>query len=148
MKFLGRNVEHPFAVIYPTSSVFASRILDERKSVFVKYTTSEKLTLRLLECKKIIIYESNTGRKVTGECDISSICMMEPSQVISENGKYLFLSEDELRSYSHGRENKKLTVFKLNKIKKYSIPIILDHQITIGGEYISKDEYEQLIQKS
>lgn len=145
---MSSDVEHPFAVIYPASSTFASRILDENKSVFVKYGTNENISTRLMSCKKLIIYESGTGRRVTGECDISAIYSMKPSKVISEYEKDLFLSEKELRYYSSGREGKKMMVFELNNIKKYSIPKILDHQITIGGKYISRDEYDHLVKIS
>lgn len=141
-------IKHPFAVIYPIPSNFALRIFKEKKSVFAKYGTHEVLSQNVTDCKKLLIYESSTGQKITGEADVLSVQLMNFSEVISEYKKEFFLSEDEFRAYASGREEKKMMVFKLDNIKEYSAPIIFDHKLTVAGEYISKDEYNRLTQNS
>ena len=138
-------IENPFCVIYPVPFKFSSRILEQKKSVFVKYATHEVIPTRLMSCKKIIIYESGSRKEITGECEILFIKLMALSKVISEYKDQLFLNDSELRSYSKGREEKEMLVFKIHNIKKYSIPKFLDHGLTMAGEYISEDEYKQLM---
>jgi hypothetical protein len=69
---------------------------------------------------------------------------MTLSEVVSAFGSSLFLTEDELREYSGGRDNKKMMVFKLGGITKYPEPKSLGHGITMVGEYMSKEEYKEL----
>lgn len=143
-----KYIKHPFAVIYPIPSNFALRIFKEKKSVFAKYGTHEVLSENVTNCKKLLIYESSAGKKITGEADILSVQLISFSEVISEYKKDFFLSEDEFQAYAFGREKKKMMVFKLDNIKEYSAPIILDHRLTMAGEYIYKDEYNRLNQNS
>jgi len=98
----------PFAVIYPLPSHLASRILQGKKSVFVKYPTHEIISPKLASCKKLLLYISGSNKEIAGEADIVSISLMTLSDVVSAYGTSLFLTEDELREYSGGRDNKKM----------------------------------------
>jgi hypothetical protein len=133
-----------FAVIYPLPSHLASRILQDRKSVFVKYPTHEVITPKLTSCKKLLLYVSGSNKEVAGEAEITSISLMTLSEVVSECGSSLFLTEDELREYSGGRDNKKMMVFVLSGITKYTEAKWLGRGITMVGEYMSKEEYDNL----
>jgi hypothetical protein len=70
---------------------------------------------------------------------------MTLSEVVSAYRSSLFLTEDELREYSGGRDNKKMMVFELGGITKYPEVKCLGHGITMVGEYMSKEEYDVLV---
>lgn len=140
-----KNSFHCFAVIYPLPLNIASRILFEKKSVFTKYPTHEILSPRLKSCKKLLFYVSGSNKEITGEADIVSIDLMVISEVLSKYRNNLFLTEDELREYSNGRDNKNMMVFSLDNLTTYSEPKYLGHGITMVGEYLSKEEYESLV---
>lgn len=135
----------PFAVIYPLPAQLASRILQDKKSIFVKYPTHEKISSKLESCQKLLFYISGSKKEIAGEAEITSIGLMTLSEVVSVYSSSLFLTEDELRKYSNGRDLKKMMVFELGAIRQYSEPKELGHGITMVGEYISKDEYKSLI---
>lgn len=135
----------PFAVIYPLPSHLASRILQNKKSVFVKYHTHEIISHKLATCKRLLLYISGSNKEIAGEAEITSIRLMTLSEVVSAYSSSLFLTEEELREYSAGRDSKKMMVFLITKITKYSVPRHLGHGITMVGEYITKEEYDILI---
>lgn len=135
----------PFAVIYPLPSHLTSRILQDKKSIFVKYPTHEIISPRLASCKKLLFYISGSNKEIAGEADIVSINLMTLSEVFSAYSSNLFLAEDELREYSGGRDNKKMMVFRLGGIILYQKPKHLGRGITMVGEYISEEEYDSLM---
>ncbi|MCE8429044.1 MAG: DUF365 domain-containing protein [Candidatus Methanoperedens sp.] len=134
----------PYAVIYPLPSHLALRILQDKKSVFVKYPTHEIISPRLASCKKLLFYISGSNKEIAGEADIISINLMTLSEVISAYSSSLFLTENELRKYSNGRDNKKMMVFRLGKIIPYQEQKHLGRGITMVGQYISEEEYDSL----
>ncbi len=135
----------PFAVIYPLPADLASRILHDKKSVFVKYPTHEIISPKLASCKKLLLYISGSNKEIAGEAEIASINLMTLSEVLSAYSGSLFLTEGELREYSNGRDNKKMMVFVLGGITKYPEPKQLGHGITMVGEYVSEEEYDALV---
>jgi hypothetical protein len=137
----------PFAVIYPLPSHLASRILQDKKSVFVKYPTHEVISPKLVSCKKLLLYISGSNKEIAGEAEIASISLMTLSEVVSAYGSSLFLTKDELREYSGGRDSKKMMVFVLGGITKYPEAKCLGRGITMEGEYISKEEYKLLTEQ-
>ncbi len=71
--------------------------------------------------------------------------LMTLSEVVSAYSSSLFLTEDELREYSGGRDNKKMMVFVLGRITRYPEPKSMGRGITMAGEYISEEEYDALV---
>jgi hypothetical protein len=142
---MSNSPSSPFAVIYPLPSHLASRILQDRKSVFVKYPTHETISPKLASCKKLLLYISGSNKEVAGEADIVSISLMTLSEAVSAYGSSLFLTEDELWEYSGGRDSKKMMVFVLGGITRYPEVMCLGRGITMVGEYMSKEEYNSLI---
>jgi hypothetical protein len=142
---MSNSPSSPFAVIYPLPSHLASRILHDKKSVFVKYPTHEIISPKLASCKKLLFYISGSNKEIAGEAEITSISLMTLSEVVSAYGSSLFLTEDELREYSGGRDNKKMMVFVLGGISKYPEAKCMGRGITMVGEYMSKEEYNSLI---
>jgi hypothetical protein len=114
----------PFALIYPFPSHLVSRLLHVKKSVFVKYPTHEIISPKLASlknpmifiyfrrifqtCKKLLLYISGSNKEIAGEADKVSISLMTLSEVVSAYSSSFFLTEDELREYSGGRDNKKM----------------------------------------
>ncbi len=135
------STSSPFAIIYPLPANLASRIIKNKKSIFVKYSTHEMISSKLASCKKLLLYISGSNKEIAGEAEIISINLMALHEIISVYSNSLFLSQDELKEYSNGRDNKKMMVFVLDRIKQYSEPKQLGHGITMVGEYISKDKY-------
>ncbi|MDP3103787.1 MAG: DUF365 domain-containing protein [Candidatus Methanoperedens sp.] len=142
---MNKIVSQPFAVIYPLPSHLASRILKDKKSVFVKYPTHEIISPKLASCKKLLLYISGSKKEIAGEADIVSISLMTLSEVVLAYGNSLFLTENELREYSGGRDNKKMMVFVLGEIAKYPEAKCLGRGITMVGEYMTREEYEALV---
>jgi len=128
-----------------SASHLASRILQDKKSVFLKYPTHETISPKLASCKKLLIYIPGSNKEIAGEAEITSISLMTLSEAVSAYGTSLFLTEDELREYSGGRDSKKMMVFVLGEITKYPEAKSLGRGITMVGEYISKEEYSSLI---
>ena len=139
------NTSSPFAVIYPILLHLASRILQDKNFVFVKYPTHEKISPKLESCQKLLFYISGSNKEIAGESEIASISLMTLSEVVSAYGSRLFLTENELREYSNSRDAKKMMVFKLGAIRRYSEPKEMGHGITMVGEYLTKDKYDALI---
>lgn len=135
----------PFAVIYPLPANLACRILNNGKSVFVKYSTHEIISPKLASCKKLLLYISGSNKEIAGEAEIISINLMNMHEAIQAHKDALFLKPDELKEYSNGRDNKKMMVIVLDRINQYSEPKKLGHGITMVGEYISTEEYCLLI---
>ena len=50
-----------------------------------------------------------------------------------------------MREYSGGRDSKKMMVFELGGIIKYPEAKCLGRGITMVGEYMSKEEYDDLV---
>jgi len=138
------TLSSPFAVIYPLPSHLASRILHDKKSVFVKYHTHEIISPKLAFCKKLLLYISGSNKEIAGEADIVSISLMTLSDVVSAYGSSLFLTEDEMREYSNGRDSKKMMVFVLGGITKYPEAKSRGRGITMVGEYITEEDYKSL----
>lgn len=138
------STSSPFAVIYPLPSHLAFRILQDKKSVFVKYPTHEMISPKLASCKKLLFYISGSNKEIAGEAEITSIRLMTISEVVLAHSSNLFLTEEELREYSNGRD-KKMMVFVLSRITRYPEPKSLGHGITMIGEYSSEEEYEALV---
>ena len=138
--------ELPFAVIYPLPLNVALHILHDKKSIFVKYPTHETISPKLASCKKLLFYISGANKKIAGEAEIKSISLMTLSDLILRHSSGLFLTEEELREYSNGRDNKKMMVFELGKITPYLESKALGHGITMVGEYISEEEYNILME--
>ncbi|MBU4373708.1 MAG: DUF365 domain-containing protein [Euryarchaeota archaeon] len=120
-------------------------MLQDKKSVFVKYPTHKIISPKLASCKKLLLYISGSNKEIAGEADITSISLMTLSEVLAAYGSSLFLTENELREYSSGRDNKKMMVFVLGRITRYQEPKHLGHGITMVGEYISEEEYDALV---
>lgn len=75
--------------------------------------------------------------------------MLTPDEVISKYGEKVFLSRDELIAYTARQpsrdSSKKMLVVVLTKLRKYKKGIVYPRPITMVGEYLTKEQYKQLI---
>ncbi|MBU4500946.1 MAG: DUF365 domain-containing protein [Nanoarchaeota archaeon] len=134
-------------VIYALPRNLVNRFFINKKNVFIKFHTYERLPITLQICSKLLFYVSHSKKEVIGEANIRDIRLMTTEEAIRKYPKKMFLSSKELRAYAKGRENKKALVFILSNIRRYGKPVYYDHPLTMAGEYISKKKYEEINQK-
>lgn len=135
-----------YAVIYPVPKTFINSLFESERVVFVKYTTHETISDDLKNCQKLLFYESRGGKKIVGEGNIKDIDILSLEKILEKHRENLFLSEKELRSYSNGR-TKKPVVFTLKNTHRYDKEIKSKTPITMGGKYIDKEEYEEILEE-
>jgi len=140
------NGPTPYGIIFPIPSDIIGRLF-KNNVIFVKYPTHEVIGNRLNACKKMLFYASRGNKKVVGDADINWIKLLSKEEVTQNHIQYLFLNKEELEEYSRGR-TKRLLVFSLKNSIKYQLPMELDHPITMVGEYISKEDYNILVEQS
>lgn len=136
----------PYGVIFPIPIDIIDRLF-KNKVVFVKYPTHEVIGDRLKACKKMLFYASRANKEIVGEGNINQIELLSKEQVLKDYINVLFLNKEELEEYSRGG-TKKLLVFSLENSTKYKVPVSLDHPITMVGEYISQEDYNEIIEQS
>ncbi len=143
---INKNKE-PLGVIYPLPQRLIYRFFEDDKTVFIKFSAHESISVSLKSCKKLIFYKSRGKQELIGEGDIENIFLMSIHDIINTFEKELFLSRDELASYAKSR-NRKALVFKLSNLRKYQLPVKLDHYVTMAGSYISDEDYTQIVNMS
>jgi len=104
------------------------------------------ISKNLKSCEKLIFYESRGRKKLIGEGNIEKIELLSLDEVVRKYKDDVFLSREELRSYSNGR-TKKPVVFSLKKLKEYDNDVKVDFPITMCGKYITKLEYHNILEK-
>lgn len=134
----------PYGVIFPVSYNHASRILHEGKTVFVKYPPHEVISERLSACRKLLLYGSGGKRRILGEADLQGIELLTEEEVLQEYSDELFLRKKELEEYARNR-TKRMLVFILANPREYQQEVILDHYVTMVGEYITRLDYENML---
>lgn len=134
-------------VIYPVPVHLIQSIFSGGPKVFVKYLPH--YSTRLNKGNKIIFYESRGSKCLIGEGVISSIEFLTPNEVLNNYRKLLFLSEkqfdDYVKLWPNRDPSKWMFTVKLTKINKYMNPIMYKNPITMAGRYISKEEYQKII---
>lgn len=136
-----------YAVIYAVPKKFTDRLFESSRLVFLKYTPHEVISENLKSCKKLLFYESYGEKEIIGEGNIEKIELLDLEEILNKYEKELFLTKEELYSYSNGREKKPL-VFTLQNSQNFNKKIKLKRQITMSGKLISKKEYEKLLDES
>lgn len=140
-----KNEDKSFAMIYPVPKNLIDRILIDKKPVFVKFVSYEKIHASIASSKKIVFYVSRSNKEIVGEAQILSVELMNKEEVVSKYTEELFITREELEKYTKERINKKMLVFKLGEIVKYSQPKYVNYPITMVGINLSKDRYDHLV---
>jgi len=135
-------------VVYPVPKRLVGRLLNEERNVFVKYP-ARSTNLQIAPKSKVIFYASQDVKELVGEGTIQAIEFLAPSEAMEKYGDKIFLDKDELWKYAtreRGRTlTKKLLVLVLSKVKTYSPPLKWKKPITMNGQYLTDDEYKQLM---
>ena len=133
-------------VIFPIPRVYVSRILEEEKNVFGKFSKMKKLQ----KGSKVVFYatEKHGSSAIVGEGTIKEFEFLSPSQIGKKFGKNFFLNEIELKEYSKkrfsGKGHKELLIMVLKDIQKYDVPVKPTKRVTVAGYYLTKSEYQNI----
>lgn len=134
--------EAKYAVIYPILGKHAKRILGG-KGVFCKYVG--RGVPSIVTGSKILFYVSHSNFEIVGEGRISKLEFLVPSEILTKYRGKLFLSRKELSEYQRNRpQDRKLLVAVLTGIRKFTTPIISPHPVTMAGETLTQEQYENL----
>lgn len=136
-------------VIYPVPSNLLQRIFSG-KDVFIKHPTCFK---QLKPGHKVLFYASHEIRGIVGEATIKSVGMMKLDEIYSKYGERVFITKEEARSYSRPLKDRRgggpyrdvtFLVLELEDVKKYDRVVKPRRFITVGGKYLTKQEYEDM----
>lgn len=130
-------------VIFPVPTQFIDRFFKNNKNVFVKCVRGEYA--RLKESDKFIFYESYGKKKLVGEGIINKIEYLTAKEILDKYKDNLFLDTYELYNYVGDRQHKKLLTIVIVNMKKYVKTIQFSKRITMGGQYITKKEYQNIL---
>ena len=137
-------------VIYPVPFDLLQRIFSG-KDVFIKHPTCFK---QLKPGQKLLFYASHEVRGIVGEATIRNVEMMKLDDIYKKYGDRVFITREEARSYSRPLKDRKrggaqrdvtFLVLELEDIRKYEKPVKPRRFITVGGKYLTKQEYEQML---
>ena len=135
-------------VIYPIPLQYVDRIFEKQKNVFVKYTSRQ--TTALTPKHKILFYASHGKKEIVGEAKIKELHFLTPTETWEKYGANLFLNEEELTQYCQTQvlrnSSKKMQVIVLSKPRKYPEGIKYKRPISMSGQYINEEDYQEIIQ--
>jgi hypothetical protein len=150
IKNQGVTLSEIIGVIYPVPSNLLQRIFTG-KDVFIKHPTCFK---QLKPGQKVLFYSSHEIRGIVGEATIKRIEMMKLDDIYRKYGERVFITREEARSYSRPLKDRKkggsgrdvtFLVLELENIRRYEKAVKPKRFITVGGKYLTKQEYESMI---
>lgn len=130
--------------IFPVPYLLMKQFFEEGKKVFVKNSKFK----RLKPGSKILFYASRGVHALVGEGTIEIVEFLTPNETIRKYKNELFLTEDECKTYAREKNVFKFLVIRFSEIRKYENPVKPKRFISMGGKYISKSEYEQILSKT
>lgn len=137
------------AVIFPLPAYLAERLLDQGKTVFVKYMSHFRT--RIKPGHKILFYESGGKKELIGEGIIMSTEFLKPHEILSKYAKEFFLNKNELEKYTRKRPkrnlNKKLLVMQLSELKRFKNTISYPEGLSLAGKLIDYSQYKKIKMK-
>ena len=135
-------------IIFPIPKDFVDRLLVENRNVFVKYL-ARSTGLRIAPKHKVLFYASHGSKDIVGEGQIEEIEFLTPNEVLTKYGPKTFLNEDELTTYMLRQpkrdSSKRMLVLVLSKIKRYRSPVKYEKPISMAGQYLTREDYMQLL---
>ena len=138
-------------IVLPIPSEQVQRIFNKNGNVLVKYLShipKRFEQFRLKKEMKVLLYVSNSGRKIAGEAKIKNIEFLSPNDAITRYGRNLLVSELEMSRYVHSQPrrnyDKPLLVLELINIKEYPEGLTYHKNVSMVGEYLTKETYERI----
>lgn len=135
--------EPKYGIIYPLLPNHIKRILGG-KDIFCKYIGRGVPSIQ--EGSKVLFYESGGTFQLKGEATIRQIEFLSPENIVSKYRSRLFISTTELEGYRANRpKERKLLVLSLTHVRRFSRPVELDKYVTMAGQTLDKERYEELV---
>lgn len=131
-------------IVFPLLPQHAERLLNQGKTIFVKFFSKERIPVRLQSGSRLFLYESKGNKEIVGEARIVRIDTLPASEVMSVHGSRLFLTKSEFEDYVGNRRDKKMLVLLLEDAKKYPVPLKLGRSVTMAGRYMRRELYSQI----
>lgn len=142
-------MQYIIGAIFAVSAEHASRIFNEDRTVFVKYTNMNKL-----KKNSIIIFYVSKEKKLIGEGLVKNVEKMTPEDAWSKHSSNLFINEGEFNHYTSwstiekkSRTTPQIAVFVLKKIVKYKRSPLFQ-KFSPSGQYITSKEYDAIKRQS
>lgn len=135
-------------IVFPIPEQFVNRLMIEGRDVFVKYLP--RITgLKIAPKDRLLFYVSHSSKEIVGEGRIEEISFLTPDAALEKYGIRLFLNQNELREYTLRRPergpSKKMLVLVLSRLKRYTKPKKPKRSITMAGQYVTQEEYLELL---
>lgn len=134
-------------VIFPLPERVIKFMFENNRNVFVKYTTHghlQKSKLKLEKGMNIYFYQSGSNKIIVGEAIIEHTEFLSMDQILEKYANRLLTTEDELRDYSKGREEKPALILGLANLIKYEKEIKLSVPVTMAGLYLTENRKNSL----
>lgn len=132
--------------IFPVLPEHVPNLFDRGRDVFVKFT---KLT-NLRSGSTIVFYVSRE-KVLVGKGRVEDIEKLNPEVAWSRYKDRIFLDKEEYDSYTkispiskEERKMKALTVFTLNKVKRYEKPVRSIYPVTSSGRYLTEEMVDEI----
>lgn len=128
-------------VIFPLSERIINFMFENKRDIFVKYMprdNPEKSEKKLEKGMVVYFYQSGSNKIIVGEATIENVEYLKMGQIFDKYFDRLLTTEDELKEYSKGREEKRALVLELNNFIKYDQEIQLPIPITMAGLYLTE----------
>lgn len=135
--------EPKYAIIYPFLRGHIERIFQGR-NVVCKYAGKGRPSIA--KGSKVVFYASGGSLELLGEGTIKTLEFLIPEEIVSNYGKRLFISDDELIRYRGNRSaERKLLVVTLSQVHRFTKPVKTPKYVTMAGQTLDKEQYSNLI---
>ena len=134
-------------VIFPLPKDAIDFMFSNNRDVYVKYTSRvpiKKSKMKLKEGITLYIYQSGGNKSVVGEATIKKFDYLDVYTILNEYHGRLMISDDGIKRYAKGRENKKALVLELSGLKKYKKERELSKPVTMAGIFLTSENIQEL----
>jgi hypothetical protein len=131
-------------IIFPFLPRHAERLLDDGKTVFVKFFGKGRIPLKLQPGSRLFPYESKGNKEIVGEAKILRVESISASDAMSVCGTSLFLTQSEFDDYVENRRGKIMLALILEDAKRYQVPLKLNKSATMAGQYMTREMYRKI----
>ena len=134
-------------VIFPLHKNVIDFMFANKRDVFVKYTSHlplKKANSKIQEGMTLYIYQSGGNKSIVGEALIKKYDYLDMHSILNKYRDRLIISEEDLKTYAQGREEKKALILELSDLRRYKNEIKLSKPITMAGLCLSEDRKNEL----
>lgn len=140
-------MEDIIGVIFPLPKDAIDFMFSNNRDVYVKYTSRvpiKKSKMKLKEGITLYIYQSGGNKSVVGEATIKKFDYLDVYTILNEYHGRLMISDDGIKRYAKGRENKKALVLELSGLKRYKKERELSKPVTMAGIFLTSEKIQEL----